>query len=154
LKVAHGAIYGFDVSTSTFMVSRDGGKRWERRSRVGLLDFAVSPESEDRIFATTGSGLITSPDGGRTWSPSAAPRLMFLSWTAVERLWGIDEAGTAHFSSDGGTTWSARGRLPAPPEAVLDTGTDLFAAVRDLGIYISGDGGASWQVHYSDTSGR
>jgi hypothetical protein len=66
------------------------------------------------------------------------------------RLWGVDKDGAVYLSSDWGVSGQAQGSLPGLPEAFLDTGAKLFAAVHEAGIYSSADGGKTWSVLYRD----
>lgn len=145
LHTAHGAVYGYD-SAGRFMVSTDKNA-WETRSAVQLRDFAVSPTSRDVILATTESGLQRSDDGGRTFSRVGAPPLLLLGWPSVSRLFGVTPAGEVLASSDGGATWSLRGRLDGSPEAFTATGAQLVAATAS-GIYSSTDDGHTWALRY------
>lgn len=149
LASAHGLIYGFSATSGEFMVSADT-KTWERRSKIGLASFAVDPGDAEHIVGATPDGLITSRDGGRTWSPLSGPRLAELSWHRTGGLWGADPDGVIHRSADAGSTWTEKGRLPGPPEALLVHGTTLYAAASEEGIFRSGDDGRTWQLRYRD----
>jgi len=150
LKIARQQVYGFDSTGEAFMVSKDGGKSWDTRSKLALIDFAVSPTNADSVIGTTGRGLLKSNDGGKTWQPSGAQIMMLVAWPEAARLWGLDARGGVHLSDDGGTTWRPQGSLPGAPEAFLDAGSSLYAAVREQGIFQSQDGGKTWRAFYRD----
>lgn len=150
LHAAHGNVYGWDSGTGTLMVSTDQGRTWDTRGTLSLADFVVSPDNPQVLLATTATGLVRSTDGGRTFAPTAGPRLVVLAWDRSAALVGLDEAGTLHASADGGTTWTTRGALEGPPEALTAAGDALYAAVSDKGVFGSLDGGATWALRYDD----
>lgn len=149
LAAAHDRIYGFSATDGKFMVS-DDGKRWQTRSEIGLLSFAVDPDDPDHILGTAEQGVVVSTDGGRTWRATQAPRLAFLSWDGETGLWGASPDGTIHRSTDGGSNWERSGALPGAPEALLARGETLYAGVTEEGIFRSSDAGRTWQLRYRD----
>jgi hypothetical protein len=48
------------------MVTADRS-RWQVRSTIQLVGFAVSPADPELVVATTGRRLLRSTDGGRSW---------------------------------------------------------------------------------------
>ena len=150
LRIAHGLIYGYDSSSEALMVSKDEGKSWDTRSKLTLFDFAVSPDSPDRILATTAVNLMSSSDRGASWQRMEAPAFVLLAWPERARLWGLDKNGSVHLSSDGGRTWQVQGSVSGFPEAFLDTGNAQYMAVREQGLMRSEDLGKSWTLHYRD----
>ena len=146
LAAAHGRTYGWNTTTSQFMVSVDG-KTWETRSQVALASFALDPNNADRIVASGDHGQLTSSDGGRTWQPGPGPRQAFLSWEPEGGLWAADAEGQLAHSADGGATWQQRGQLPAPADALLAHGGRLFLAAEE-GIFVSSDEGRTWRPLY------
>jgi hypothetical protein len=155
LEAKHGRIFGYDSTSSTFMVSSDG-RTWRRLARLRLYDFTVAPTQPDTVLATGESGLIRSNDGGRTFTAvSNAPALVFVDWIATW-LYGLDAAGRVWSSADGGVTWQRRGELRGQPGALAVTGTgQLFAADQD-GVVTSRDGGRTFTsvVSYSPGGGH
>jgi photosystem II stability/assembly factor-like uncharacterized protein len=151
LAFRHGLVYGYDATNQQFMVSADRVS-WEQRSAPReLLSFAVDPGDADHVVATTSSGLLMSGDGGRTWTPVAAPPLAFPSWADDGTLAAAGADQVVYVSTDGGAIWSGSGRLPGLPEALLATdGRSMVAAVQELGIYDSDDGGRTWNLRYRD----
>jgi hypothetical protein len=155
LAFGHGRTYGWDSGTGRFMVSSDQ-RTWDTRSTRRLIGFAVDPADGNHIVAADGAeGLIVSTDGGRTWQPRRGPALVALSWDQAAGLFGADDDGNVHRSTDGGASWVAAGRLPGFPQAFLATADSLYAAVDvdgTTGIYRSTDSGRTWALRYSDST--
>jgi len=151
LAFAHDRVYGWDSGSGRFMVSADR-RTWDTRSTLPLASFAVDPNDAERIVGAGPEGLVTSRDGGRTWTPTPGPTLAVLSWDRTG-LAGATPAGEVYRSADQGGTWTPAGRLPGPPQALLATSTSWYAAVDDgeaTGIYRSTDTGRNWTLHYRD----
>jgi hypothetical protein len=146
-------VYGWDAGSGTFMVSSDGGQIWQNRSQLELLDFAVDPVAHAMVLATTPQGLMRSSDGGATFKPAPGPSLVALSWPTAKQLVGLDANGRVQVSSDGGASWAPRGVLPGSPEALVWSGSVMYAAVAQDGIYASRDGGRSWTLRYNEKAG-
>jgi photosystem II stability/assembly factor-like uncharacterized protein len=148
LDVSAGLIYGYETEASAFMVSRDGGRAWETLSTLPrLTDFAVNPANTREVVALVAGALLGSSDGGATWGPLPIAGLVNVDWHTD--VWGIDEAGGVHSSSDAGRTWAHRGQLPeGRPDAFLAAPEGLFVALFGIGIYASEDGGQTWQPQY------
>jgi hypothetical protein len=144
LEAAHGQVYGHDSTNARFMVTGDR-RTWETRSQVQLVDFAVSPEDADLLVASAPDGLVRSTDGGRSWTPLDADPLVFLSWDA-DGLYGVAPDGRVSVSTDAGDTWAARGDVGGEAEALLAAEGRVVAAVRDVGIVESTDGGATFEL--------
>ena len=152
LSFAHGRVYGSDSGSGRFMVSADG-KTWDVRSAVPLAGFAVDPANPEHVVGAGRTGLLESTDGGRTWVSRAGPGLVTLAWEPSVGLVGAASDGGLHRSGDGGASWSATGRLPGPPEALLVTATSWYAAAKEggaTGIYRSTDSGRTWELYYRD----
>jgi hypothetical protein len=155
LHAAHGNVYGYEAGSGAFMVSADR-KTWETRSRLPMRDFAVSPTDADTVLATTQRGLARSTDGGRTWEGVPAPALAVLASEDADTLFGIGPDGTVHHSADGGASWTQRGSVGGPPEAVTfdaDPGAGegtLYVAVSEQGILQSTDGGRTFTTRYAE----
>jgi len=149
LQVAHGLVYGYDATGRRFMVSADR-MRWQVRSTVELVGFAVSPTDPELVVATTGRTLLRSTDGGRTWQPLRGPGLLVVDWADQAGLWGIAADGQVWHSRDAARTWQRPGRVGGQPEALLADQGRLYAAVVELGIVSSADGGRTWQLRYRE----
>jgi hypothetical protein len=149
LEVAHGLVYGYDATGQRFMASGDR-RRWQVRSTVELVGFAVSPADPKLVLATTGRTLLRSTDGGRHWQPLQGPALLVLDWADQTGLWGIAADGQVWHSPDAAKTWQQPGRVGGQPEALLADQGQLYAAVAKQGILSSADGGRSWQLRYRE----
>jgi hypothetical protein len=149
LEAAHGNVYGFDSTSSRFLVSTDGGSTWDERSNIPIADLAVDPADEDRIVVSTADGLAESTDGGRSWQLLDGPPVVFLDWHAERGLWGIDAQGTVHRLDD--DTWQAVQELAGSPQALLVHDNGVVAAVDDGSTVIhTSDDGQEWAVLYRD----
>ncbi len=155
LHAAHGNVYGYEAGSGKFMVSADR-KKWETRSTLPMRDFAVSPTHADTVLATSQRGLARSTDSGRTWTGVPGPALAVLAWKEADTLFGIGPDGTVQHSGDGGASWTERGTVGGPPEAVtFDPGSGagegaLYVAVSKRGILQSTDGGRTFTTRYAE----
>lgn len=153
LAFAHDQVYGWDSGTGRFMVSADL-REWETRATVDLYGFAVDPDNEDHVIAAAPGGIAESIDGGRTWNSTQGPQLVALSWDGRAGLWGAELGGVVWHRSD--DEWERVGALPGQPQAFLATADALYAAAHDdndlTGIYLSTDGGRTWDLRYRDRS--
>jgi hypothetical protein len=149
LQVAHGRVYGYDATGQRFMVTADR-RRWQVRSTIQLVGFAVSPADPELVVATTGRRLLRSTDGGRHWQPLQGPALLVVDWADQAGLWGVAADGQVWHSPDAAKSWQRPGQVGGQPEALLADQGQLYAAVVELGIVSSADGGRSWQVRYRE----
>ena len=153
LAAAHGRVYGWDATSRRFMVSMDR-QRWETRSTLPLVAFAVDPADPEHIVAAGERGLVDSTDGGRAWRDRPGPSLATLSWDSTAGLVGAEPGGTIQHSGDAGATWQRVGQLPGSPEALLATPAEWYAAVEageaTTAIYRSTDSGRNWGLYYRD----
>ncbi|MBA3619081.1 MAG: hypothetical protein H0W56_05715 [Acidothermales bacterium] len=137
------------------LASRDGGATWEpRNTGVGqgfMGTILVDPADPQRIIAPDmANGLVTSSDGGRTWSVLGGPGgAMSAGWdpTDTGRLVAVGMSGAA-LSSDGGRTWTDLQMPEGTSAATFSTdGTTLYAAALDgdtARLYTSTDDGRTW----------
>jgi hypothetical protein len=145
LEAKHGRVYGFDSTSSTFMVS-DDGRTWQRLARLGLADIAVSPSDPSVVLATAEQGLVRSDDGGKAFGTvPRAPRLVFVDWRP-SGLYGLDATGAAWASLDGGATWERRGELGSRPGALTVTDAGQVFAAHEEGVVTSRDGGRTFST--------
>jgi hypothetical protein len=149
LEVAHGRVYGYDATGQRFMVTSDR-RRWQVRSTIQLVGFAVSPSDPKLIVGTTGRRLLRSTDGGRHWQSLQGPALLVVDWADQAGLWGVAADGQVWLSPDAAKTWQRPGQVGGEPEALLADQGQLYVAVVELGIVSSADGGRSWQLRYRE----
>jgi hypothetical protein len=144
LEAKHNAVYGYDSQTSQLMVSADH-TTWDRRARIALADFAVSPTDPNLVLATTPQGLARSTDGGRTFTPaSTSPVLRLVDWPAPNALVAAAPDGSVHVSQDSGLTWTRKGSVPGAPAALMANGPHDLHIATSSGIHTSRDGGATF----------
>jgi photosystem II stability/assembly factor-like uncharacterized protein len=132
--------------------STDRGDSWSRIEPQGssrprsLASLAI--DGDGTLFATEASptGVLTSSDGGATWSPAGLPgRTVWSLEVDSGMLYAGTQAGLFR-TSDGGATWQPLGQ-----GANVPTGT-VFADPRDAntvygigdGVVKSADGGRTW----------
>jgi photosystem II stability/assembly factor-like uncharacterized protein len=109
--------------------------------------------SDTRWFAATEHGLLVSDDRGARWQMLPLGPLADLPVASVGvsqdavSLWAVSLRGLV-FSSDGGQTWAWHD-LPIRSGGALRLesipGTQTFVATAHNGLFISRDGGASWE---------
>lgn len=143
--------YGSDFETRepVFLISDDGGRRWqERTAPEPLSTLAIHPDEPTVALAAGERALHKTTDAGRTWRPQG-DAAAGLSWPAPDRLYSVDASGQVRSSDDGGDQWTLRGNVDGEPAAFEAAGPDeLYVALHDGRIKRSADGGASWDVHY------
>jgi len=150
LEYRHGQVYGVNSMTGEFMVSADK-KNWDTRTNLSMVDFAVSPDDQEVILATTEQGLARSQDGGRNFGlVRGAPLMLLISWADEGTLVGVGPEGTVYVSSDGGEAWEERARLDGSPETLVAVNaTEIYAAAGGA-VLSSTDGGRNFTVRYQD----
>ncbi len=94
------------------LVSRDGGRNWQRLLAAQVMGLAVNPENPARLLAT-GTGIALSSDGGRSWRSvldlpdGAGPVAWSKSNPKIAYVIGFDR--TLYRSTDGGQSWQTVG---------------------------------------------
>ena len=148
-------------------LSEDGGLTWTTASNgyTGALmkAIAVSPDDPARVFASAGSGLFVSPNGGTQWLGLNDEDLRAGGWHGL----AIDPANSAHIlaasvvlpaivqSFDDGLTWEIttwglwekelRGIEFAPSDSQR-----VYAYSES--VFVSRDGGTNWEPAKDDLS--
>jgi len=157
-------------------LSSDGGKTWTDVSRgytgSQVRDVAIDPSHPAGVFAAARSGLFISHDGGNQWEGMNYPPVASMEWNAV----AIDSSDRQHIlastnwnglseSHNGGYAWKITAAMPggqkgwrtivfAPSDSrVVYAGVGGFysagmfdSSMPGGGIYVSHDGGDSWQA--------
>ncbi len=138
-------VYGFDASSSRFLVSADGGRNWEERDTPGeMLDLAIDPSDSSRVVASTERGLVASGDRARSWRVLHDGPLALLTWVRPKALYRVDGAGRVARSADAGQSWEQMGSVKAQPAAFASAGSDLYIALPDGTVKRSVDDGKTW----------
>ncbi len=161
LAVDPGANQNVLLGTTTGAIYRstDGGQTWKLVRRDPLhpvLALSFNPYKPGVVLAgTRGAGVLKSADGGATWSTQAGTE------TAEARSFGFTKnltaAGTDRgvlSAREGAPTWAPLGldRLSVAALAVaaindpsrLVAGGDASRAGETLPLYMSPDGGGTW----------
>lgn len=117
-------LYAVSSELRSFTVYRslDGGQTWLRvRDREGSYDraLAVDPSSPKKLYMAGFSGLISSVDGGRVWTP-------LLGGIPLTPFGQGPEAYTLAVASRQGRT--------------------VFAGLSDLGVARTDNGGGRWAI--------
>lgn len=151
LALAGGTLVGADATTGRVLASDDGGESWQERGRMPLVALAAHPADAQLLVGSSGDELVRSEDGGSTWRQLAELEPGYL--TADGTGFVVAQAQGQVAVSEDGLDWRTVGTLPGPPEALASGPAGaLLAAVTDVGLLRSDDGGGSWQLVY-DASG-
>lgn len=149
IVVVDGVIYAADSTAETIVVSADGGKTWNSRGgEVQLVAFAVDPSDPDAMVGIDlDDGLVSSPDGGETWTVDDAAdgldaALTDLEWTPDGQA-ALDENGTVHHRAGPGERWAAVDGID-PVDALGVDGDRMLAITLPNRIHRSDDGGRTW----------
>jgi photosystem II stability/assembly factor-like uncharacterized protein len=149
--------YGSQVwlgSEGGLYYSEDFGETWAPLSLTpGIRQVLPSlwPEADRTLFVGTGSGVLRSPDGGRTFQPTAlaGATVHRLEWPSGALVAACD--GGLLVSRDLGATFEGPGKgLPPGPVRALTLSSFfsvdpvLFAAPESGGVFRSSDGAGTW----------
>ena len=165
--------FAFDTSTSPYtlwagsrdrgvLVSSDGGNRW-LFSNNGLGSWNVNdividkPASSTVVMAATLGGVYRSDDGGENWVNAssglgnASVFSLALDNSVSPPLLYAGTADGVYRSSDYGRFWTPLAAVMPPPTKtevvtlLLDSSGNLFAGSLSQGLFITTNGGQSWQ---------
>jgi photosystem II stability/assembly factor-like uncharacterized protein len=135
-------------------VSDDFGDTWTRRggtSGVQALLTSRWPQSDPTVFAGTGSGLLRSRDGGKSFEPTALMGVAVhrLEWPGPALVVACDRGVVVSTNEGASFAGPGAGLPPGPVRAVVLSSffaadPVLFAAPVSGGVFRSSDGGASW----------
>ena len=148
-KVVYGLYGGIQVS-------RDGGKTWEMAGSppADVFDLAASAKDPNTLYAATRNGLKVSRDAGKSWEPASTmtqPASMVevgSDGTAYAFIVGTGLVKTAEPSLDWTVLSSGFGERVLLHFAVDPSNPErLFAVAAEGEIFLSTDGGKSWQLH-------
>ena len=145
--------------------SEDGGMTWVQLASTAhggdwlfVNRIAISPANGDLLLAATRTGLYRSTDGGESWNRVSSGEVFDVKFDPADASHAImgRSNGTAAYSVNGGTTWSASYGLSghrvelayAPSGAKV-----VYAAVSYEGhikMYRSADGGSHFYRETQD----
>jgi len=145
--------------------STDFGLSWSAQSLpAGLTGSSdlTCPSDLSCFAATTGTwNIVATSDGGSTWAGQSAPFAPgTITCSSGTTCFAFDSSSGAVVSTSDGTTWSARTALPTPSVyvgagascptptfcVVVGAGTYNFPVIPTIPVlYVSHDGGISWQ---------
>ena len=142
LDATQGTIYGY---TAGQLLTSQDGRNWDDLGQKAIADLAVDPAQPQRLLVTTEQGPARSEDGGRSFTPlNGAPLLQLVAFAADGGgAVGVAPDGTVYASSDAGQTWTRRGSVGGPPEALGVNGQEVYVASQGA-VVASTDGGATF----------
>ncbi len=145
-------LFGGSGASSPADVALDSQGNIYVAGTTSSADFPVQNAAQNHPGAAP---LLSSSDGGQTWTALALGAAGFVRWLAsAPTLPSLLYAATSNGvmkSADGGTTWTSPPNegLTIPPLGVaVDAGSasTVYAASYSQGIFTSTDGGASWSL--------
>jgi len=140
---------------SRFYITADGGQTFRQMfgpdSRDAGSQYAVGEFTDIRhgMFLSSNGALLSTADGGRTWSRQAYPPSgtgpVALHFTSATEGWLLLDGKLAH-STDGGVTWSTPLTNVAMPSLTgMSWGDATHAWTWNYNqLYYTFDGGATW----------
>ena len=151
---------GYDITGGLIGRTVDGGKTWRFTSDLTTRDRMSIPAlhlfDEKRAIAATGNGmLLSTTDGGDTWTPSSirdrADSLTSIFFLDERRGWAAGHGNVLH-TDDGGDTWAS-----LTPEGVdvsyrpyiralyFQDDRVGWAAGMNASLIRTADGGVTWE---------
>jgi hypothetical protein len=145
LTASSAGVMGFD---GALRVTSDG-KAWSQGGLTAEPRCLASAPDGSRVLATTNQGLLSSTDGGRTWTPVAsAPRLFLTAWADSKTVVGVTIDGGLAISADSGDTWQVQPAKVSNGQAISadrdEAGALEILVVTDTGVLKSRDNGATF----------
>jgi photosystem II stability/assembly factor-like uncharacterized protein len=134
-----------ELSSSTQAIEHPKARKHE----PGISDARVTSLelSDERWFAATSLGLLSSKDHGKTWSPAEGPLKDVISVSTMDRMVVAASHNGIIVSVNTGESW-LKPSLPATistvDSATLDGDGDIWLATRE-GAYRSTNAGDSWE---------
>ena len=153
----------FGTYTTVFKTT-NGGKNWNRTTPSYMFfdgsyyyfvtAVSVAPYDHNVVLAAASYGVAISTDQATTWQVksnglprrycnavrSYAPGVFFAVYAGY---------GAPHFyqSNDGGNLWTAiDGNLPDIPVNDIFVRGDMYIAATDIGVFVSTNKGANWEI--------
>lgn len=139
--------------------SKDGGLTWSMVGPApeGTMDIAASARNADTVYAATQRGIVSSTDGGRSWT---AAHLLRRTTTMIDaasdgRLYAFQVETGLIRTSEPGLNWQVVSNdfggdyilhFAVDPSDVQNMYAVTFSSqTRGLAIIRSSDGGVSWR---------
>ena len=129
--------------------SHDGWTHWEQVIQDNIMfPVATTQDGQTILYGLDVSGLATSADGGRTWTPlTTPPAYPFTTFTATTDG-GVLLVGSPDGifrSADQGRSWSKlRFKGSAFAIAATSDGQNIAVVTRETDVFRSSDGGQTW----------
>uniref|UniRef100_UPI0034D5F32C F510_1955 family glycosylhydrolase n=1 Tax=Streptomyces sp. CHD11 TaxID=2741325 RepID=UPI0034D5F32C len=156
LEKAGDLLYGYDSQSGKVWASTNGGRTWDKRAELPLLDLAAHTKTPDTVWAATGNGLQRSTDGAATFrSVPGAPDLVAVDEPEPGLLIALTADGRTVSTLDA-QKWTQGGRLPgrgSPTVLTAVSGKRLLAADSTDTVYQSTDTGRTWAVLHRPPEG-
>lgn len=147
-------------TTSAVFLTEDAGQSWNELAIRAGGEIVVSPDTPDTAYAAGGSGINKTSDRGITWhrlTSSSTSRLAIASSDSAT-LYAALADGVAK-STDAGNSWTETGSgidmnpydsfygygMNTTAMAVNPTNEGNVAIATDNGLFVTADGGGSWQ---------
>lgn len=135
--------------------SLNEGQSWEQLSKGMNATYSAGANSivanKGKLFAGSASGVARSDDGGQSWIPLNSGRSCVSISNVVasgQTIYTSCFGGGVHRLSSDEQTWTRIDKAPVPNnEDIFGLSVDGSVSVisRAVGIYISGDNGATWR---------
>jgi hypothetical protein len=139
----------------------DRGASWTKissfasTSTLNVLD--VDPDNGTFIYASHGTDLMMSTDGGSTWNTKTLPSGLYLTYLAIKNTTpltiygafsGYSSGNKVFYSTDGGSTWNNLSyNLPNLPANTImyQKNTSRLYVGTDIGVYYLDPGQTTWK---------
>jgi hypothetical protein len=144
LESAGDMILAVSVDAPDVLVSRDGGRTFEKKTPPDRpIDVVVNPKDQNQLAVSTEQGTFISSDGGGSWRPRDTTFGARLTWPG--ELYSVDKSGKVRASKDGGQSWEDRGDVGGIPSVIASGRKDeLFVGIIGGKVQRSTDGGRKW----------
>lgn len=138
-------------SGGVFLSTNDGGT-WVQKN-TGLSDLYINSlaVSGSKLFAGNNSAVYSSTNNGGSWSLAVATpglvKSIDVNGSTIYAGYGTMASGGITKSTDNGINWTTVSTgLPSDKgiNAVLQSGSNVFAGSDGKGLYITSNGGSSW----------
>jgi len=137
------------VATGGLWESANGGSHWEQVHKENVIyPLAVRDGATTTLLAVDATGLVSSPDGGRTFTTRGQPPtypMTSLASTPDGRTIYAGAPDGLFRSDDGGRTWTATGYSGSVfALATTPDGATVGAVSQETEFFRSSDRAATW----------